>query len=94
MDRGLRRQALAVLLEADPGLKAQAAQALAVSELSPGDCAESITLSAEEQARLPGRPAKPRLVEAKQVPTRSPFTLEGRAALLHAICHIEFNAIK
>jgi uncharacterized ferritin-like protein (DUF455 family) len=27
------------------------------------------------------------------VPTRSPFTLEGRAALLHAIAHIEFNAI-
>jgi uncharacterized ferritin-like protein (DUF455 family) len=32
-------------------------------------------------------------VPAKEVPTRSPFTLEGRAALLHAICHIEFNAI-
>jgi uncharacterized ferritin-like protein (DUF455 family) len=27
------------------------------------------------------------------VPTRSPFTLTGRAALIHAICHIEFNAI-
>jgi uncharacterized ferritin-like protein (DUF455 family) len=32
-------------------------------------------------------------VPAKDVPTRSPFTLEGRAALLHAIAHIEFNAI-
>lgn len=40
-----------------------------------------------------GRPALPRLVPAKDVPTRSPFTTEGRAALLHAICHIEFNAI-
>jgi uncharacterized ferritin-like protein (DUF455 family) len=27
------------------------------------------------------------------VPRRSPFTPEGRAALLHAIAHIEFNAI-
>jgi uncharacterized ferritin-like protein (DUF455 family) len=27
------------------------------------------------------------------VPARSPFTPDGRAALLHAICHIEFNAI-
>src|SRR5690606_26284857 len=26
-------------------------------------------------------------------PSRTPFTPEGRAALLHAICHIEFNAI-
>jgi uncharacterized ferritin-like protein (DUF455 family) len=33
------------------------------------------------------------LVNAKEVPARSPFTTEGRAALLHAICHIEFNAI-
>lgn len=40
-----------------------------------------------------GRPTKPELVSAKDVPTRSPFTPEGRAALLHAICHIEFNAI-
>jgi uncharacterized ferritin-like protein (DUF455 family) len=32
-------------------------------------------------------------VPADQVPRRSPFTLAGRAALLHAICHIEFNAI-
>jgi uncharacterized ferritin-like protein (DUF455 family) len=32
-------------------------------------------------------------VPADQVPRRSPFTLEGRAALLHAIAHIEFNAI-
>jgi uncharacterized ferritin-like protein (DUF455 family) len=28
-----------------------------------------------------------------QVPHRSPFTPEGLAALVHAICHIEFNAI-
>lgn len=42
---------------------------------------------------LPGRPALPRLLHAKDVPTRSPFTLEGRAAMLHAVTHIEFNAI-
>jgi uncharacterized ferritin-like protein (DUF455 family) len=42
---------------------------------------------------LPGRPARPLLVEPAQVPRRSPFTAEGRAALLHAVAHIEFNAI-
>jgi uncharacterized ferritin-like protein (DUF455 family) len=46
-----------------------------------------------EPAGLPGRPARPRLVPPKDVAQRSPFTLEGRAALLHAITHIEFNAI-
>ena len=44
-------------------------------------------------AALPGRPDRPRLIPAKQVPTRSPFTHEGLATLLHAVCHIEFNAI-
>ena len=42
---------------------------------------------------LPGRPNLPRLIAPADVPLRSPFTLEGRAALVHAICHIEFNAI-
>ena len=42
---------------------------------------------------LPGRPARPRLVDPAAVPRRSPFTVGGRAALLHAVAHIEFNAI-
>lgn len=40
-----------------------------------------------------GIPAKPELVPPKQVPQRSPTTIEGRARLLHAIVHIEFSAI-
>ena len=46
-----------------------------------------------EPEGVPGRPEKPFLVPHKDVPTRSPFTIEGRAALLHSIAHIEFNAI-
>ena len=42
---------------------------------------------------MPGRPARPELIHPAQVPRRSPFKPEGLAALLHAICHIEFNAI-
>ena len=44
-------------------------------------------------ATVPGRPEQPRLRPPKEVPTRTPFTPEGLAALLHAVCHIEFNAI-
>lgn len=51
-------------------------------------------LAAPTDAALPGRPAQPMLVPPMQVPHRSPFTVEGLAALVHAICHIEFNAIK
>lgn len=42
---------------------------------------------------LPGRPPLPTLVLPQDVPRRSPFTLEGHCALVHAITHIEFNAI-
>jgi uncharacterized ferritin-like protein (DUF455 family) len=41
----------------------------------------------------PGRPAKPVLVPPQQVPQRKITSAIGRAALLHAIAHIEFNAI-
>lgn len=41
----------------------------------------------------PGRPQRPLLVPPAAVPRRSARTREGRAALLHALAHIEFNAI-
>ncbi len=41
----------------------------------------------------PGRPAKPELVMPADVPRRGLGSEEGRAALLHAVTHIEFNAI-
>ncbi|WMP16704.1 ferritin-like domain-containing protein [Thiothrix lacustris] len=42
---------------------------------------------------VPGRPAKPELVHPKQVKQRKLTTPEGQKALLHAVAHIEFNAI-
>lgn len=96
----VRQQALGALLEPDPASKASMARAL-FEGLPAGDAfvlseperQAVLTLDEAQQAAMPGRPALPRLVPAKDVPSRSPFTLEGRAALLHAICHIEFNAI-
>lgn len=41
----------------------------------------------------PGRPEKPVLVSPLEVPKRGLGTVEGRAALIHALSHIEFNAI-
>ncbi len=42
---------------------------------------------------IPGRPIKPELVAPLELPKRSMRTIEGRAALIHALAHIEFNAI-
>lgn len=41
----------------------------------------------------PGRPPRPRLVPARDLPRRGLGSVMGRAAFLHAIAHIEFNAI-
>lgn len=41
----------------------------------------------------PGRPARPTLVPPQKLAQRRVVTLEGHAALLHSITHIEFNAI-
>ena len=42
---------------------------------------------------IAGRPSKPRLVAPRELPRRSLHNPEGHAALVHAIAHIEFNAI-
>ena len=85
-----RACALQILRLAEPAAKAAQTRAL-FARLDPA-CIDVHALHPEPPA-LPGRPALPRLVPPKDVPSRSPFTLEGRAALLHAITHIEFNAI-
>ena len=88
----LRCAALAALALSDPAGKAAQARAL-WDALQAGRLQTDADAALAEPPGLPGRPALPRLVPASQVATRSPFTLTGRAALLHAICHIEFNAI-
>jgi uncharacterized ferritin-like protein (DUF455 family) len=88
----VRRAALRVLQMEDPAEKAEAARALRDDHLGRRLSLDTQAVIAEPSA-LPGRPPAPRLVPPDQVPRRSPFSLEGRAALLHAIAHIEFNAI-
>ncbi|MGB3069140.1 MAG: ferritin-like domain-containing protein [Ottowia sp.] len=86
----LRPLALEALCESDLERKL----ALVATISSQGD---SLSVEAgqrlEEPVLLPGRPARPELIAPGKVPQRSVHTPEGRAALIHAICHIEFNAI-
>ncbi|KOQ52427.1 hypothetical protein ABW38_07230, partial [Achromobacter xylosoxidans] len=60
-----------------------------IGDQAPLDCARHYVA----HVALPGRPAVPVLVSPSEVPQRSMATLEGRAALLHALAHIEFNAV-
>ncbi len=49
--------------------------------------------AAADPGRIPGRPERPLLVPPRAVERRPMHTVEGRAALIHALAHIEFNAI-
>ncbi|MFL9896769.1 ferritin-like domain-containing protein [Paraburkholderia fungorum] len=87
-----RTAALAALREIDPATKSAAARALYAAALD-GSLACPADLELAEPADLPGRPARPELVDPRNLKRRSMQSPEGRAVLLHALAHIEFNAI-
>ena len=82
--------ALQALCTADPQLKVAQARVLQArcALLPVAQSAPTAPLTG-----LPGRPDRPELIHPAKVARRSPFKPEGLAALLHAIAHIEFNAI-
>ncbi|WP_230427557.1 ferritin-like domain-containing protein [Collimonas humicola] len=88
----LRMLALQCLCEADVAAKVAAVEAMAVAWDNGGMIlAADAALSAA--AAIPGRPSLPALVPPREVKHRSMATVEGRAAMIHALAHIEFNAI-
>ena len=65
----------------------------AASAFASGELTIPHAAPAPEPIRTPGRPATPKLVHPRELPRRGLGTPEGRAAFIHAIAHIEFNAI-
>ena len=88
----LRAYALQCLLESDPTQKVAAVAAMAAA-CAAGACDPDPAAVLRASADIPGRPPKPDLVPPREVGRRSMNTLEGRAMLIHALAHIEFNAI-
>ncbi len=74
--------------EAKVVLTRQAFDALRAGELPPHDDG-----ARPAPIGTPGRPDRPRLVPPRELPHRGLGSEEGRAALVHAVAHIEFNAI-
>lgn len=83
----LRREALRILCISDAATKAREARQLA----------DALTVGADEALdeppSLPGRTDRPELVAPASLKPRPVGTREGRAALLHALAHIELNAV-
>jgi uncharacterized ferritin-like protein (DUF455 family) len=88
----LRANALTLLLQTDPRAKADGVAALAHAHAA-GDCGADPAALFQPDGAIPGRPLKPELVPPRLVGRRSMVTPEGRAMLVHALAHIEFNAI-
>lgn len=83
----LRQAALQALLLCDPQQKMDA-----VAALHPG-MSVGASIRIDQPQGIPGRPSHLQFVPPQQVPRRSVHTVQGKAALLHSLAHIEFNAI-
>jgi uncharacterized ferritin-like protein (DUF455 family) len=83
----LRRHALQWLLCTDPDAKARGVRRIEAD----GPVGAAAALAGAPG--IPGRPPRPRLVPHTQLKPRSAHSLQGRAALLHSLAHIELNAI-
>ncbi|MGD8207880.1 MAG: ferritin-like domain-containing protein [Thiohalocapsa sp.] len=88
----LHQGVAACLREPDPARKVVCTRELAARCRAGG-------LDVEQQVRWPsvphepGRPARPELVAPRRLPRRRLQDAVGRAALIHSVAHIEFNAI-
>jgi len=92
----LRASALRCLLDTDPLAKTSAVAALAArwaAGTATVDPLADLAMDGALAAAIPGRPERPELVAPRLVGRRSMVTLEGRAMLVHALAHIEFNAM-
>lgn len=88
----LRASALYWLCEPDPVQKTAGVAALFASR-SRAEVPLRPDAAIEPQQAIPGRPERPELVSPLAVKHRSMHSTEGRAAMIHALAHIEFNAI-
>jgi uncharacterized ferritin-like protein (DUF455 family) len=96
LSENLHRQTIVIaaarcLAETDPRTKVECTREVAAqwasSAIAPGAPANWHPVEA------PGRPERPALVAARELPKRKLGDRDGLAALIHAVAHIEFNAI-
>ena len=84
----LRTQLAHIFTLTDPAQKVSALKALWALKQA-WAIEEEMSLSEHPM----GRPHQPVLKPPKEVPSRKPSSPEGLAALIHSVCHIDFNAI-
>ena len=83
----------AVLCERDAHRKAALSREAAATWRAAREAGAALPLGDAAAPDAPGRPARPELLDPREMPKRRRGGAAGRIALVHAIAHIELNAI-
>ncbi|MEL7150144.1 MAG: ferritin-like domain-containing protein [Pseudomonadota bacterium] len=89
----LSEMAVEVLETADGRAKTALSRAHAARWFAARDAGAALAVGQADPPLRPSRPDRPELLDPRDVPKRKPGSPEGRIALLHAVAHIELNAV-
>ena len=89
----LSEMACTVLETADGRQKTSVSREFAAHWFKQNHTQLSMNIGNHKPPNLPARPTSPELLAPKNVPRRKTGSEEGRNALLHAVAHIELNAV-
>ncbi len=89
----LAEMAVEVLTTADGRAKTALGRRHAATWLAARAAGKPLNVGHATPPLRPARPERPELLAPKDVPHRKPGSPEGRIALLHAVAHIELNAV-
>ncbi len=93
MTTSLAEMAVEVLTTADGRTKAALSLRHAASWFAARETGAPFPIGHAKPPARPARPKKPDLLDPRDVPRRRPGSPLGRTALLHAVAHIELNAV-
>ncbi len=92
-EKTLSEMAVEVLTTADGREKTALSRAYAKQWSEARDAGTPLQIGHADVPLRPSRPEMPRLRDPRDVPRRRPGTEAGRIAILHAVAHIELNAV-
>jgi uncharacterized ferritin-like protein (DUF455 family) len=92
-DLTLTDMAVAVLSTSDGRAKTALSRAHAATWFAARTAERALPLGRAVPPLRPARPEQPELLDPRDVPRRRPGSVQGRIALLHAVAHIELNAV-
>lgn len=93
MTKTLAEMAVEVLTTADGRAKTALGRKYAAEWQAARAAGTPLAIGHATPPDYPARPEKPELLDPRDVPRRRPGSPTGRIALLHAVAHIELNAV-